>query len=367
MAVDPSKSLSVNLKDLPPPKSGSMAMPLPAPKQGMSFLDALPEPRSPISGVTGVVSDTSQEIWLVQKDGLDYGPFGVQGVLDMLYKDDIDENASVLNMLSDKRFPLIELPEFKAAVIAYLPKRQEKRLAAEADRERRAKQVKVASGAGAGVGLAIGAVFAVSAILVYISLPDPLPIEYGKAFAHFERSLPLTRSEEVKMDLDSDKLKGLLDPNASEAERLARLQALREEQRKKLLKDSPAKKSGPRRTKPRKSAAAASSSDGGDEGEYVSEMNMESDADTLDDVEIFDVVYGDRLMGKLMNCVSSYNGSSFSVSFWIRASNGSLARLKVKSSGNEDFKNCVYDVYNSSVSFREFGGSDKQATIPYNL
>jgi serine/threonine protein kinase len=369
--LDLSKPISLDRSNLPPPKSGgSISMSLPMPKQGLSFLDGLPEPRSSASSVTNIVSDPTQEVWLVQKDGMDFGPFNVDGVLAMLHKDEIDEQASVLNMLSQQRRPLIDIPEFSDAVIAYLPNRDEKRAKEAAERERRAKQVKAAAGGGGLIGAGIGAFFGISAIIFYLNLPDPEPIEFGKAIVYFKHSLPLTRSEEVKIDLDQDKLKGLLDPNASEEERQRRLNAMREEQRKKLAKDKPAKK-GPRRSgrpKPRPAGGGASGAE--DEGEYVSSMNFESDAESLDDTEIFDVIYGNRIMGKLTGCIERYSSqaSSFTVDFWIRASNGSLGRLKVKSrKGGQDFENCIYDVYQSSVSFREFGGSDKRVNVPYNF
>jgi hypothetical protein len=302
---------------------------------------------------------------------MDFGPFNVDGVLAMLHKDEVDEDASVLNMVTQQRSALIDIPEFRDAAIAYRPIRDEKRAKEAADRERRAKQVKATAGGGAFIGAGIAAFFGISAIIVYINLPDPEPIEYAKAITPFKHSLPLTRSEEVKIDLDESKLKGLLDPNASEEERQRRLAAFREEHAKQLAKDKPAAPKGPRRTGGRpKPRSGGGGGGGGDDDEYISSMNMESDADSLDDSEIFNVIYGSRVMGKLTGCIERYasQASSFNVDFWIRASNGSLARLKVKSrKGGQDFENCVHDVFQSSVSFREFGGSDKRVNAPYSF
>ncbi len=103
---------------------------------------------------------------------------------------------------------------------------------------------------------------------------------------------------------------------------------------------------------------------------YNSAVDISDAVEPLDDTEIFAVVYGDKILSKLTACHQQYpdQSSNFTVDFWARASNGSLSRLKVQSDkAGPDLERCIFEIFKSSVSFRPFGGSDKQATIPYKF
>ena len=351
----------------------------PAPKatRRISDFDSAPDPVSGISGIVGVVDDSEvdphEPIWLVQKDGLDYGPFNVEGVLDMLHKDEITEHNLVQNMRTQDQHPLSAIGMFHDAVLEHIPKREERLAREAAERERRLQQVKSASkfsGVGASVG---GVIFVIITVIGILSLPDPVPTEFKDSIIAFPQTFALPRVEAVEVNLGDAKMEGLMDPNLSEEKKREARKAFRDKLLAKLAAEEKARKkkrrkrSGKKRRK-RRSKSSASAGGGFDNGEDdVETLNMNSDAEPLGDYEIYEEVYSNRVMGKVERCVGKHGSGakSVTVSFTIRPS-GRLDRLRVDGSGSGAYNNCVKNVFRS-LSFREFGGSSKKAKVPFDL
>lgn len=332
-----------------------------APRQTLDFGSAKELETSSGSGSFG----GEDEVWLVQKDdGLDYGPFGVEQVIKLLHEDEIHEDTSVLHMITQKRAKLIKVSEFKDAVIEYIPIREERRRRAEEERERRMQQIKT-TGKISGVGAFLGAAVVItSAVLTYLSLPDPVPL---KLSASAPEKLPVFEvpiAEELALDLDQELTGALFDPNASAEEKAKKLAEWREKQRKKHAKKRKKRKRRRTRKKPKSSAE---SGDGGDE---VAEFNMGVGADgeyidPLEDWEIQEAVYTTSNINKITKCLDrAYKGRSLKVkvTFRIVPKTGAVRKLSTNKGG--DLDDCMKSVFRS-LRFRESGGTPKKVTFPF--
>ncbi len=169
--AEPEKPASTNTVDIgPEPGQELLADDAPTPQPADTedpFAKA-----AKILGKTGAISaiqvtegDKAGTRYLVSIDGLDYGPFSHEQVLEQLRSDQIDEFTSVLDRATQTRMALQDMPVFRQAVLKYIPVRAERQ---RIENERRAQRVQTAktagkwtSYAGIGAGLLLGAVFAV--------------------------------------------------------------------------------------------------------------------------------------------------------------------------------------------------------------
>ncbi len=170
--------------------------------------------------IDGGSADTSaDDRYLVEIDGLDYGPFTEQEILDQLYDDEIDEHSEVLDRITQERKALEDFDVFEDPVNEYIPIREERR---RRKAERRAEiEQKVKSGGKAALVIGIIGALGVLASMgwFWLQQPDPEPIPLDEAFAsmddyHF--SPPPTDFQ--TMEVDSDVLEGIFNPEASEEE-----------------------------------------------------------------------------------------------------------------------------------------------------
>ncbi len=162
--------------------------------------------------------DEGEERYLVQKDGLDYGPFTKAQVLEQLYADDIDEYTPVLDRVTQERIDLGEMDEFAQEVAEYIPKREERRrLEAEARAELERK-VKKGASIGLMIAVAVGVVVLAAEVIFYLQQPDPEPLPMDKAFAslHF-KFLPPPKDFQT-IAVDKDLMASIFNPAASEEE-----------------------------------------------------------------------------------------------------------------------------------------------------
>ena len=157
--------------------------------------------------------------YLVEIDGLDYGPFTEQEILDQLYDDELDEHSEVLDRITQERKPLQDFEVFEGAVAEYIPIREERR---RRQAERRAEiEQKVKSGGKAALVIGIIGALGVLASMgwFWLQQPDPEPIPLDDAFASMDNyhfSPPPTDFQ--TMEVDSDVLEGIFNPEASEEE-----------------------------------------------------------------------------------------------------------------------------------------------------
>ena len=180
----------------------------------------------------GEISEAEEDgRYLVQKDGLDYGPFTRDQVLEQLYADEIHEGTQILDRITQERVRLDEMNTFDEAVSAYLPVREERRrreAEARAELQRKVKQGGVAVFV---VGIAAGLVILAGMIYVLITQPDPEPIPLDQAFASLDyKLLPPPKDFQV-VAVDKSLMQSIFNPQASEEEIAKQIKKLRRKSR----------------------------------------------------------------------------------------------------------------------------------------
>ncbi|MBQ9241629.1 MAG: protein kinase [Proteobacteria bacterium] len=293
---------------------------------------------------------TRTDVWIYQKDGMDYGPFDADGLLKKFYDDEIDETTSIFNTSTKKRQNLGTIPEFEDKVREYLPIRNQNREVRQ-KAERKAAAVKTASGIGAVIAIAGGiiAVFTVP-IIILMLMPDPEPLDLDTGFTVFEKKFEVPKTEEVALNVDESKSKALFDPKATEAEREAALKAWEEEHRKKYAA--------------RRSAAGVAAP-----GEEMDTLVFGLDEngkelEPLMDWEIEEQCMSPRILKKVRDCYTQYAGGrqpSATVNFTIQQS-GAVRSVSVSNVSGE-LNSCIVSAF-STLKYRPFGGTSKKVSIP---
>lgn len=103
--------------------------PAPAPKPaGGGFV--IPELRP--AGAD--VDDGTTQRWLLERDGIDYGPFSSKQIVDQLYKEEITAETILFDIETDRRLPMSEFEIFSETLVAWIHEKdqREKRRAEEA-------------------------------------------------------------------------------------------------------------------------------------------------------------------------------------------------------------------------------------------
>lgn len=293
---------------------------------------------------------TRTDVWIYQKDGMDYGPFDADGLLKKFYDDEIDETTSIFNTSTKKRQNLGTIPEFEDKVREYIPIRNQNREVRQ-KAERKAAAVKTASGIGAVIAIAGGiiAVFTVP-IIILMLMPDPEPLDLDTGFTVFEKKFEVPKTEEVALNVDESKSKALFDPKATEAEREAALKAWEEEHRKKYAA--------------RRSAAGVAAP-----GEEMDTLVFGLDEngkelEPLMDWEIEEQCMSPRILKKVRDCYTQYAGGrqpSATVNFTIQQS-GAVRSISVSNVSGE-LNSCIVSAF-STLKYRPFGGTSKKVSIP---
>ncbi len=202
------------------------------PEQGLAIAPAVPEadtsgdddlfdiPGPDASAERTKASDqTGDDRYLVRKEGLDYGPFDKEAVLDQLYDDEIDEHTSVLDRATQERAELGELEAFREEVAEYVPKREERR---RREAERRAeieRKVKQGGVFVLVVGIIAG-IFALAAMsYYYFTRPEPRKLPVDKAFVSLDdrKFLPPPKDFQT-VAADDELLEQIFNPEAADEE-----------------------------------------------------------------------------------------------------------------------------------------------------
>lgn len=115
-------------------------------------------------------------LWIVRRDGRDWGPFSEKDLIAQLHRDEVDENTVVVDTRNREVRSLGESPTFKAAVRAYLPVRAEKEVQRIEKRENTVKAVKRTSSTAV---IATGLGVALLSYIGYVnaSATEPLHME----------------------------------------------------------------------------------------------------------------------------------------------------------------------------------------------
>ncbi|MEM1349137.1 MAG: AgmX/PglI C-terminal domain-containing protein [Myxococcota bacterium] len=303
-----------------------------------------------LGDLSGIGFDTGDEgRYLVQKGGLDYGPYTEEEVLEQLYRDEIDEYTLVVDRETDERMALEHTSAFTEAVRAYVPKREERR---RIEAERRAElQRKVKKGGVAGLVVAcvVGAVTAIAMIVVIALQPDPEPLPMDQAFASLDqfKLLPPPKDFET-LAVDQGEIQKIFDPRASESELRARLKRFK-------------KKRGRQR--------AGSGLPGGDNVTTV-DFGAGGSKHVLTDDEVYAEIMGKfpalrRCVLKELNADSGFKGVT--VQFFIRPS-GTTGGVKIKESAyaGRPVGQCLVSRFRG-MKFPEHGGFNKGVVFPLRV
>lgn len=298
----------------------------------------------------GEPSDPQHERYLVQKGGLDYGPFTVEQVLAQLYKDEIDEFTPVLDRVTQHRVPLGEIDKFKAKVQEYIPKREERRRREAAARAELERKVKKTGYAGVAVGIAVALFFLASQIVYLVTRPDPVSLPIQEAFAEMDYKFLPPPKEFTAVAVDKDLLTSIFNPEASEEEIAKKIKR----RRKKRGKGRPPRKAG------------------GADGE-VTEIDMAAGSGSehiLSDAEVNDVILAN--FGGLRSCIlkelkSNPSFRGVTVQFFIRPT-GTTGGVKIREGkySGTGVGDCLTSRFRS-MKFPEHGGFNRGVTYPLRV
>ncbi len=300
-------------------------------------------------------NDASDERYLVQKKGLDYGPFDKAQILDQLYKDEINEYTLVLDRITTERIELAKIDVFKKEVKVYIPKREARLKKEAAQRAKLERQVKQA-----GKGTLIVAIFAMFLIggaqLFYVlTRPEPMALPMQNAFAEMNYNFLPPPKEFTAVAVDSDVLKNLFNPKASDADIARVLKKSRKKGQKLRSKGNP--KKGNRKAEE------------DDENPNVVEVDMSAGNGSehiLDDVEINNIILSK--FGGLRSCVMKelkvnrkFTGAT--IKFFIRPS-GTVGGVKVRGKyKGSTVGGCLKSKFRR-MKFPEHGGFNRGVTYP---
>jgi serine/threonine protein kinase len=293
-------------------------------------------------------SESSEERYLVQRDGLDYGPFTAEQVLEQLYADDINEFTQVLDRVTQDRKELQQFERFRKEVKEYIPKREE-RLRLEAERRAELER-KVKKGGVFGISVAVVAGLVVLGIQIvfFLMQPDPKPMPLDQAFAELDYKFLPPPKEFVAVSVDKKVLESIFNPRASE-----------EEIQKAIKK---------RKRSRKKSSGRAKPPTAGDNG--VTEVDMSAGSGSthiLSDEEVNDVILSN--FGGLRSCIlkqlkSDPGFRGVTIKFFIRPT-GTTGGVKIKESKyrSEPVADCLTSRFRS-MRFPEHGGFNRGVEFP---
>jgi eukaryotic-like serine/threonine-protein kinase len=155
-------------------------------------------------------SEEDPAVWLVHRDGFDYGPFSSEQVRDQLLQDAIDEHTEVRNLETQERGFLGDVDEFAEFAADYVPVRDERR---RREAERRAEvQRKVKRAGATGIITAVVGLLGLIGLYVYyveFIRVDPAPVALESLFARVSRDFRAPESAYVGIAADPDLMAAL--------------------------------------------------------------------------------------------------------------------------------------------------------------
>ncbi len=302
-----------------------------------------------IPGLEGILptadfDDDEEGRYLVQRDGLDYGPYTAAEVVAQLHKDEISELTLILDRVTQERVTMSSMDVFSTQVEEYIPKREERRRKEAEARAELERKVKTGGKAVFVVGIAMGLVVLAVQIAYIVMQPDPLALPMDKAFASLDYKLSPPPKEFAKVAVDQDALASIFNPRASEEEVAKQLKKLSKRKRRKK--------------------AAKGGSD-----ENISEVDFSSIKTNkiLTDDEVNDVILAK--FGGMRRCVlkelkTNPKFKGVTVKFFVRPS-GTTGGVKIVESAykNKTVGKCMVSRFRS-LKFPEHGGFNKGVVFP---
>ncbi len=298
--------------------------------------------------------DEEEGRFLIQKDGLDYGPFTEEQVLEQLRADEIDESTQILDRITQQRTRLDASPAFEVAVAEYIPVREERRRKEAEARAELQRKVKKGGVAVFVVGIAAGLVVLAGMIYVVATQPEPKPLPMDRAFASLDYKLLPPPKEFTTVAVADDVMQSIFNPKASDAEIAKQLKRYN-------------KKRGKRRAKKPTQGKNAGV------GDNVTEVNMAGGAGSnkiLSDGDVNEVILGKG--GTLRRCVmkefqSNPDFKGVTVQFFIRPS-GTTGGVKIKEAqyASKPVGRCLVSRFRA-MKFPEHGGFNKGVVFPLKV
>ena len=294
------------------------------------------------------------EVWIYQKDGMDFGPFDHKALLQKFYDDVINESTAIYNIATKQRQNMGSIPEFEDEIREYLPIRDHNRAQRLAAQKKKDFQKKAGiGGVVVAITVAIAAILVVPIVILYLK-PKPVQLNMNDAFPAFEKRFELPKTEEFSLNMDDAKSKALFDPKASEAEIAAAMAEW--EARHREIYGNKRKLRGNR--------------PGGGSGGFGDEMDIivftgddGEELETLEDWEVEEQCSNPRLIQKQAECFRKYAGGrrmEVKIKFVIQQT-GTIRNVSTTASG--DLNDCLISSM-SSLKFRQFGGTVKRVTWP---
>lgn len=294
--------------------------------------------------------------YLVQKGGLDYGPFTYDQVLEQLHRDEIDEDTQVLDRITQERCRLEDVNTFSAAVAEYIPKREERRRIQAEQRAELQRKVKKGGVAVFVVGIVIGLFVLGGMLYIVFTQPDPEPLPMDQAFASLDFKLLPPPKEFTTVAVDKGVMQSIFNPEASEEEIAKQIKKIRRTRRA---------------TKGRGGPGNATKAGGGDDN--VTNVDMSDgngNGKILSDEEVNEVILGQ--WGSLRRCVmkefqSNPNFKGVTVKFFIRPS-GTTGGVKIKEDRYADkaVGSCLVSRFRA-MRFPEHSGFNKGVVFPLRV
>lgn len=304
----------------------------------------------------GIVFDDEEEEgrYLVQKGGLDYGPFTYDQVIEQLYQDEIDEGTQVLDRITQNRVRLEDVEEFAQDVAEYIPKREERLRRQAAQRAELQRKVKKGGVAVFVVGIVAGLIVLSGMLYVVFTQPDPEPLPMDRAFASLDFKLLPPPKDFTTVAVDKGVMQSIFNPEASEEEIARQIKKIRKKRKRGTKKASTKKGANP-------------------DDENVTEVDMSTDSSggkILSDEEVNEVILAQ--WGSLRRCVmKEFRGNpgfkGVTVKFFIRPS-GTTGGVKIKEAKYADkaVGSCLVSRFRS-MRFPKHSGFNKGVVFPLRV
>ncbi len=304
---------------------------------------------------TGSSSSSEEDRYLVQKGGLDYGPFTEEQLIEQLHADEIDENSLVLDRISQERVVLGEMSNFAAIVKAHIPVREERLRREAAARAELQRKVKQGGKAALVVGIVAGLIALGAMVWFWQQQPEPESLALENAFASLGYNFLPPPQDFQAVAVDNSILQSIFNPQASEQEIAKQLKRVR--------------------SKPRSAAAGAkkSAGSGNDSDSGVAEVDMGAIGSDhyLTDNEINEIVlshFGHLRGCMMMELKGNRSFKGVTVQFFIRPS-GTTGGVQIKETryANREVGECLVQRFRS-MKFPEHGAiSNRGVTYPFYI
>lgn len=303
---------------------------------------------------TGNSASSKEDRYLVQKGGLDYGPFTDEQLIAQLHSDEIDENSLVLDRITQERIPLGEMSNFAEVVKAHIPVREERLRREAAARAELQRKVKQGGKAALVVGIVAGLIALGAMIWFWQQQPEPEALALENAFASLGYNFLPPPQEFQAVAVDNSILQSIFNPQASEQEIAKQLKRVRS-------------KTG----SPAGSKKAGGSRDDSDSGVAEVDMGAIGSDHYLSDNEINEIVlshFGHLRGCMMMELKDNRSFKGVTVQFFIRPS-GTTGGVQIKETryANREVGECLVQRFRA-MKFPEHGAiSNRGVTYPFYI